>query len=197
VHDEHEALRRAWERVQARGLLSRHLIKRQHGAWDVEYFVEERDHGSEVIAIQVTPHGCPRDDRGWPVHGVDSPPLTRRELRDIPLGPEIIPREVINPEDMQAAGVELPAPFARGQHRPDLFYAQIAQLYVTALERHSRTPVATVARQAASNGAPYSRDTIRDFLNIARRRGLLTRPRAGQAGGKLTEKAIELLRSDG
>ena len=66
-------------------------------------------------------------------------------------------------------------------------------MYVTALENNSRAPVVTLARQMSANGTPYGRDAIRDFLNVARRRKLLTRPRPGKADGKLTAKALRLL----
>jgi hypothetical protein len=170
------------------------VIKRQHGAWDIEYLVEERDSGSEVIAVHITPHGCPLDDCDkWPIHGIDSPALTRRELRDFPLGPAVIPRQVVNPEEMDAAGVRLPKPMARERRRPDSFYAQVMRLYVAACDRDDRAPRVTVARQLSANGIPCSSSSIRDFRKEAERRGLITQTRPGKSGGKLTEKAIRLL----
>ncbi len=196
------ALKRTWERQLRR----RDVIKYQHGPWDVECLVEEREYGSEPIAMHIAPHGVPRDDHDkWPaiqflpdgtVLGTDTPPLTRRQLRDIPLGPDVIPRSVINPEKMKAEGVKLPKPLARGKHRPDSFYAQVAALYVAACERGDRAPRVTVARQLSTNGAPYTSVSIRNFRKEAERRGLITPTRQGRPGGQLTARAHKLLKSD-
>jgi len=75
--------------------------------------------------------------------------------------------------------------------QPDTYYATMALAYVDALKQGSRRPVADVAK--AEN---YSPSHVRDALKTARERGLLTRPKGrGRADGKLTEKAIGLLRA--
>lgn len=71
--------------------------------------------------------------------------------------------------------------------RPDLFYAEWAARYVTAM-RETGPPLPRLAEEHGFNTS-----TIRGFLNEARRRGLLTQAPLGRAGGELTEKARELL----
>jgi hypothetical protein len=199
----------ALTRARERQLPKRHVIKHRHGPWDVEYFVEEREYGSEVIAMHIDPHGVPLDDRGkWPaiqylpdgsVRGVDTPPLTRRQLRGIPLGPSVIPRDVANPEQMAAAGVRLPKPMARtrptarAKRRPDSFYAQVAKLYSEACARGDRAPRESVARQLSANGTPCNSTNVRDWRREAERRELITATRPGRAGGTLTDKALQIL----
>lgn len=70
----------------------------------------------------------------------------------------------------------------------DRFYALWARHYVDALSTHPRAPVKHLAEtHHLSNGS------IRQYLDRARRRGLLERPAGRTAGGSLTAKAIELL----
>ena len=72
--------------------------------------------------------------------------------------------------------------------RPDVQFAQLADAYVRALGTGRPSPVQMVAQ------ALYiSPDTARNALHEARRRGLLTRPPPGRAGGQLTDKARRLL----
>jgi hypothetical protein len=78
-----------------------------------------------------------------------------------------------------------PRPGRRG--RPDAFYARLAAQYVDLL-RTSSTPTKDLAELRN-----YSASSTRDFLNQARKRGLLTPSSVGRAGGELTEKARELI----
>ncbi len=78
-----------------------------------------------------------------------------------------------------------PRPGRRG--RPDAFYARLAAQYVELLKTSS-TPTKDLAALR-----DYSASSTRDFLNQARKRGLLTRASEGRAGGELTDKARGLL----
>ena len=78
-----------------------------------------------------------------------------------------------------------PRPGRRG--RPDAFYARLAAQYVELLKTSS-TPTKNLAKTRN-----YSESSTRDFLNQARKRGLLTHSDKGRAGGELTDKARDLL----
>jgi hypothetical protein len=75
-----------------------------------------------------------------------------------------------------------------GQHRPgrrgrpDRFYAEVAAEYVDALA--GGRPIKDVSRERF-----LSASQVRDLVSEARRRGLLTKPPKGRAGGHLTAKA--------
>jgi hypothetical protein len=73
--------------------------------------------------------------------------------------------------------------------RDDAFYARIARLYVEETKSGNRRPIATLA--GLLNKSPAY---VRDVLNTARDRRLLTRAGAGRAGGELTREARRLLR---
>jgi hypothetical protein len=78
----------------------------------------------------------------------------------------------------------------KGRHRGDARLALVAKLYVAALSRGSRTPIADVARQFRAKKASQ----VRDAIYLARRKGFLSATREqGVPGGELTPKAIELL----
>jgi hypothetical protein len=87
--------------------------------------------------------------------------------------------------------------FEEGEPKPrrgrpglsNLHYAKLAQAYVAALGRGSRRPTADAAAALS-----YEPSHVRDGLNKARDRGLLTRPETpGRPGGQLTGKAELLL----
>jgi len=97
----------------------------------------------------------------------------------------------MNPPEVEEA-VELGGlalrPGRAGQN--PVFYAEWARRYVDALDATSR-PLADLARRwSLSEGA------IRGYLHEARRRGLLTEPPPGKAGGRLTVEALKLLASE-
>lgn len=75
--------------------------------------------------------------------------------------------------------------------RPDVFYARLAAEYVELLSASS-TPTKDLAEKH-----DYSATSMRDYLNQARVRGLLTRSQQGRAGGELTEGALKLLSKHG
>lgn len=71
----------------------------------------------------------------------------------------------------------------------DVQYAEWAQAYVDALIK-STTPIVTLSHQS---GLSVSR--VRNLIHSCRQRGMLTSPEeSGRAGGKLTEKAIKVLK---
>ena len=74
--------------------------------------------------------------------------------------------------------------------RSDRYYAEFAAAYVAAIDRGERAPVEAVANEL---GDGHSRTYVRDTLNIARDRGLLTRPARGRSGGQLTDEARAVL----
>lgn len=71
--------------------------------------------------------------------------------------------------------------------RPDVFYARLAAEYVELLTTSS-TPTKDLAERHN-----YSSTSMRDYLNQARSRDLLTPSPSGRAGGQLTDKARRLL----
>ena len=90
-------------------------------------------------------------------------------------------------------GEEKPKPRRGRPGLSNLHYARLAQAYVAALSRRSRQPTADAAAKLH-----YEPSHVRDGLNKARERGLLTRPEApGRPGGRLTLKAeLTLLKAE-
>lgn len=77
-----------------------------------------------------------------------------------------------------------------GRHirRDDLFYAEVAAVYVDVTRDTKRR-----IYQAMADLLPLAASSLSDAVKEARKRELLTRPFEGRAGGALTPKAIELL----
>ena len=78
-------------------------------------------------------------------------------------------------------------PGRKGREERD--YAEVAARYVDALG--SRTPIKELAEQLF-----LSDSQVRSVLNKARDRGLLTAAPKGKAGGKLTDKALKILKRE-
>jgi CRP-like cAMP-binding protein len=79
----------------------------------------------------------------------------------------------------------------RREARGDVRLARIANYYVEASSRGSRTQNADVAKQLAMTPSQ-----VRDAVHRARLQGLLSfTAKQGVAGGELTPKALELLRA--
>ncbi len=74
--------------------------------------------------------------------------------------------------------------------RTDLDYAKLAQRYVALLDHHA--PIRVLAQEEH-----LAESSVRVLIYNARQRGLLTSAEAGQAGGRLTDKAIRLLQAAG
>lgn len=76
----------------------------------------------------------------------------------------------------------------------DLEYARLAARYVQLVDEGSTSPNEDLAEEL---GDGWDAALVRDWLHRARhRRGLLTPTRRGQAGGRLTDKARELLAAE-
>ena len=77
---------------------------------------------------------------------------------------------------------------AGDRRRDDLYYALVADAYVSTTSRGDKRPVMTLALVTGSNV-----ETMRSRIREARNRGLLT-GESGKAGGSLTDKAREMLK---
>lgn len=89
-------------------------------------------------------------------------------------------------------GLEQVAKEAGRRGRSDHFYAEIASAYVAFTGE--RDPIRQLCKKLAKEKAlHFAESTVRDFVNQARDRGLLSRSPKGRPGGELTPKALELL----
>jgi len=137
-------------------------------------------------------------------HSTSVPPVTARFLRRLPVGEiETAARQhhlsrlpsmkswVSEPlvARYAKAFTEQPRPGRRG--RDARAYAEVAALYVEKLPAGAKTAVKDLAGELG-----YSPSQVRNVLYAARRRGLLTPAEPGKAGGRLTGKALDLLRHD-
>ena len=113
-----------------------------------------------------------------------SRPYFEAELERVKLGKPLIHHAGYHVAD---ALKEPRRPGRRG--RSNEFFAAFAAEYIELIHQGSKRPVQELAERRN-----LSADYVRDVLNQARNRGLLTRPRNGCAGGQLTGKALALLR---
>ena len=147
------------------------------------FFISTR--GPQLVGLSFSPWSWQK----WPPEM-----LTTAMIRSAPLDRlyELVRHGVAN---SQALSIDLDVDvkeFARNRRpgrsgRPDVFYARLAADYIELLSTSS-TPTKDLAKRHN-----YSATSMRDYLNQARLRGLLTRSQPGHAGGELTEKAIRLL----
>ena len=73
--------------------------------------------------------------------------------------------------------------------RPNLFYAELAERYVTLWFSGVRKPLQVIAKERKQPAAK-----VRDMISQARKRGLLTKPpKQGSMGGQLTAQCLALL----
>jgi len=79
------------------------------------------------------------------------------------------------------------------QGRSDLFYARIAEAYVALCDAGNRAPIRDLAARLREKEEWYSDESVRQLVNKARNRGLLTESPPGRSGGQLTQKARDLL----
>jgi hypothetical protein len=137
----------------------------------------------------------------------DGRPLSERDMRRLGLGHvnKALERTLNDPVAAAHLGgkraVKLPRPGARGQ--TDEYYAVWALDYVKALGVAPTKPVRHMLDQLierderTKRGEHYTVAVVRNLLQQARRRGLLTEGAAGRAGGELTDKARVLLDKEG
>jgi hypothetical protein len=147
------------------------------------------DNGPTLIGLSFTHYAA----EPWP-----PPPVTASVVRRAPI--ELLYKQVrgyVLISESLGMGLDIdirefarhPRPGRRG--RDDIYYARLAAEYVELLTTSS-TPTKDLAEKHH-----YSATVMRDYLNQARSRGLLTRPERGRAGGQLTEKARDLLTKKG
>ncbi len=120
---------------------------------------------------------------------VGFPEAVRRELKEgeliaIGLRREPAPRGLISTGRTKA-------PPRRGEHLTEDGYAQIAMLYLWALQKAPRQPLRWMVEHYRKGGHRASRDNLRDRVHTARERGFLTAGRPGSAGAQETAKLLE------
>lgn len=191
-----------------------------HPEWSVAYFMTLREGELVLGEVRIYPESPPRADDlkvdaitapGWEAHEQLSPLLWSTRGDDVPFGglTARILRQIRlqtgfpggvfaqldeqlgltrQPYRVAADKKAPPRPGRRG--RADEFYLPFIQAYLAAVTKRSSRPV-----QDAASRLGYPPSYVRDLLNDARERDLLTRPPPGRAGGRLTPKGEELLKS--
>jgi hypothetical protein len=174
--------------------------------WEAHVRLEPEDGHPVVAELRVVPWVHWRDDEP-----ATTPPggLRARQLRKLNLGAAVDAayeelsfhfRRGADPDltvgrhihrFSEKAVAEPRHPGRRG--RDDSFYATLAADYADKCKGGSRRPVKDLAKAL---GDTYTDTYVRDLLSEARRRGLLTRPQRGFAGGELTEKGRKALEGD-
>lgn len=91
-------------------------------------------------------------------------------------------------QDMESENETKEWPYPGASGHPDEKYAHLAYLYLRFISLAKPNPIDEIARHMDCD-----RETAASRIAEARNRGLLTRPRQGNVGGKLTSKAEKLL----
>jgi hypothetical protein len=193
--------------------------KEPHADWRTWYRIVQQDHHVVIAEIRILPWPSTEQEERWITETLKDPDLNKRVLVDdngnvtgpalrkpeIPDGglPARALRGLRTTEALERVsrilrhGVRLPGfspealDEARWRIRSDRLLAEISTAYVEVLD--SGAPIRELTRRLADQGVHYAEATIRDLVNEARNRELLTRPPKGRAGGQLTEKAKQLL----
>lgn len=190
----------------------RNLLETELGnGWMVIEWFEMQEGQRVVGALMICPAPGPlvngvRDGRylgDRPTDGpVPSGGVTARLLRTVKVGKNADPvikhygawvKEWFGEE--ARAEFDAHAPLPRGKRRSsrrpdDRYYAELASEYATIAEK-SKRPTATLAEL---RGEPIEK--IRSHVHLARANGFLTNaPKPGKAGGKLTPKAKQVLKT--
>jgi hypothetical protein len=115
--------------------------------------------------------------------GEEPVPITADVLRSLPMSAvrDAAYTYLVRQDDLDRR--RLPDPTKATRH-DDRYYSAWAGWYVTTTAGGSTRPVVELAERFG-----IDRDQVRDVLNTARSRGLLTRGVRGRAGGELTDKA--------
>jgi hypothetical protein len=188
--------------------------------WDVEYTIVAQDGAAIIGELHIRPSveyaprpigATPETVTGWTEQRYPEGGITATLLRRVKANSGIIalafkaPRfpvrrdeqtgEVIEwkewPNTFSAAGVRNGRQ-SRGHPRSDRFLAEVAAAYVV-LVAGGPDVIAGLREQLAERGVYYADTGIRELLNKARKRGLLTAAPRGRAGGRLTARALGLL----
>jgi hypothetical protein len=179
------------------------------GSWIAAYRVVPQEGRPVVAEVRVFPdENAPRPQGRWsaerlgdqapvPVGGVPARVLRQLRVREhLSLYDEIVQR--YHPSQsfrvsLLEHGFTRVMKEAGHRRRSDLFYAEIASAYVRLTA--DRAPIRRLREELEREGGLYFAEaTVRDFVNRARRRGLLTPSPPGRPGGELTPKAQVLLR---
>lgn len=173
--------------------------------WEAQVRLEPEEGHPVIAELRVVP---------WARWDAEEPPslprggLTARRLRTLNLGSAVDvayehlrkrferdpdPDSIMSPHRFAARAVAQPRrPGRKG--RADSFYAAVAAAYLDALAMGSRQPVKDAAAALSERWKGEFKDIyIRDSLSEARRRGLLTQPPRGRAGGEFTDKGLQAL----
>jgi hypothetical protein len=172
--------------------------------WRVTYALEQRNDTTIITGITITPAADAFHE--WPPACGTAPDqgLTARRVRGLKLGPAQVRRLTRLPDGLDLSGMG-PALRAHLEHqmpvrtagrpgssgRSDVHYLEVAVAYLEAIGAGSPHPV-----MDAASATGYSRTYTRDMVSGARDRGLLTRPRTGLPGGRLTARAWRALADD-
>lgn len=91
-------------------------------------------------------------------------------------------------QDMEAESQTRDWPYPGASGHPDEKYAHLAYIYLKFIGQAKSNPIDELAQHMNCD-----RETAASRVSEARKRGLLTSPRQGVMGGKLTKKANEIL----
>ena len=173
-------------------------------AWEVEYTLVGQPRGLALLELRVLPRpGVPLPVGGLSAQvlravRVSAPIDSVEQILRLLRGPETrIGREL---QGFLGPLLEPPAPrpAAKGEPGPGpgrrplaaALLLRVAQAYVGAVKRKSSRAVIETAEELGETA-----DRVRDLLNRARKRGLLTGATSGRAGGALSPKALALLKA--
>lgn len=179
------------------GVVVTHRPSRWPG-WQVRYWIAERGPGLEVERVTVEPRGEAQPG-GVPARLIRQVQTTyavthaREHLRRVQASrPEWSRRALIEHGLIEVA--RQGASPAGGSRLSDEFLAEVAARYVSLVSSGIRHPIAPLIEQLESEAqVSRSRDAVEGWVRAARRRGLLTPPPPGRAGGELTERALQIL----
>ncbi|MDH3259779.1 MAG: hypothetical protein OEM84_02270 [Acidimicrobiia bacterium] len=152
--------------------------------WTIAVTLESHTDGFVVRELHVSPTGA--TPPGGYQHAAHHRRIKPDRLRMLAIQ-SVLEHENPGYEKLVANAVRFSG---RGRHKhDDLFYARLAASY----SFHAKYGARHVHRKVATDNF-LEATTVKDYIEEARRRGLLTRPqKKGVAGGELTTKARKLL----
>ncbi len=178
--------------------------------WRVWVLCLLREEGVTLAELKLMPGPYPSAGTIEPDHPLGTTPpehlamlpkggLSRRLLKDVPVGAIVryvkdeleaaVDDPLIISSDLweEVAQKRLSQPVRRGDDRNHLMWA----IRYEQATRKTDKPIALLAEQYR-----FKPSQVRDLVAATRRRGLLTNPGRGRAGGVLTDKARQLLREE-